>query len=478
MPVIHVLRSFRARSLQRRARALLTRGAYAEALPLCQRVVALVPRSASGWSMLARALRGARRFDEAISACDSALALNSRAALGWEVRGKALADLGRYDEALVAFDHLCALIPPRSRALRTLAEEQRLVPLLKLKRFDQALAAADALLTLRPQHAALWVRRGEACAGLKRASEAQASFARAAELDPTSSLALTHLCQHYYNAHEYDKALAATEQLLALRPQQSSLWKFKGDTLLKRKSYLDARNAYEQALAVGALPAQDRQKLWNNYGITLIYTGRYGDALVAFDSAEAAIPGRAATTVNRGLIFSRLGRFADALDFFDAAHQANPTQVTVLTNLAFTLVCLGRTEQAQATLEAAFAQDMYNGYAWGAKGMLESLLGHDTVALAAFANAIALQPLYAPISATFALHLLVMNDVEQACQMAERAVTLDPYDARSWKAKALALQAAGQAEEAAEVEQRGTALLAEQQAQVDAYLRSRAEGSE
>ncbi len=52
---------------------------------------------------------------------------------------------------------------------------------------------------------------------------------------------------------------------------------------------------------------------------------------------------------------------------------------------------------------------------------------------------------------------------------------LDPYYARAWRVNARALRAAGREEEADAAERRGEELLAEQTAQVEAYLRSKAQ---
>ncbi|HEU5345230.1 MAG TPA: tetratricopeptide repeat protein [Ktedonobacterales bacterium] len=284
---------------------------------------------------------------------------------------------------------------------------------------------------------------------------------------------------YYLNvAKDYDQALEICERMIALQPDRSEPWLLKGDVLIKRRSYREAAQAYARAMSLGVHSPPNQQKVYNNYGIALLYTGRYGEALAAFDQGERAVPGRAATAVNRGFVLVRLGRYHDALPYFDAAHQLDPTQMAPLTNSAFALVCLGRLQLAQEGIENVLARQAGNGYAWGARGMLETRYGHQAAALAAFTTALSYQPDYAPTHATFALSQLVRGAIAGACESAERAVTLDPYDARSWYANAQTLRAAGRLEEAAEAERRGAGLLAEQSAQVDAWLQAKAQRGE
>lgn len=292
------------------------------------------------------------------------------------------------------------------------------------------------------------------------------------------NLDLSRVSYYLHVVKDYDKALEACERMIALQPGQSEPWRLKGDVLITRRRYAEAAQAYAQAMALGVHSPPKQQRLYNNYGIALIYTGRYGDALAAFDQGERAVPGRAATAINRGYLLARLGRYHEAMPYFDAAHRLDHARAEPLTNMAFALVCLGRLQQAHAVIGDVLARQPGNGYAWGARGMLETRYGNTEAALAAFTTALSYQPDYAPTHATFALSQLVEGAVEGACESAERAVTLDPYDARSWYARAQALRAAGRQEEAVAAEQHSAALFAEQSKQVDAYLQARAERGE
>ncbi|HEX6817700.1 MAG TPA: hypothetical protein VF120_04945, partial [Ktedonobacterales bacterium] len=78
----------------------------------------------------------------------------------------------------------------------------------------------------------------------------------------------------------------------------------------------------------------------------------------------------------------------------------------------------------------------------------------------------------APIHATYALALVAQGNPSEALRAVDYALSIDPFEARTWKIKAQALRAAGREGEAAEAERRGVELLAEQTAQVDAYLQA------
>lgn len=102
--------------------------------------------------------------------------------------------------------------------------------------------------------------------------------------------------------------------------------------------------------------------------------------------------------------------------------------------------------------------------------MLEARGGQHGAAMTAFTTAIARTPEYAPTYTEFARLLLTTGDTLRASDEADHAVTLEPFDARAWAVKAQTLRAVGHIEQASEAERHGAALLADQQAQVDAYL--------
>lgn len=470
------------RALRTRAGALLREGKFAEALPICQRVVELAPRLVDGWSDLGWALLGLKRYEEAISACETALFLDERSMWAWNNKGAALARLGRHDEALAAYDRAIALDPAALKYGRTTAHYNRLRELLDLKRYEEALASANLLLRFIPRQANVWVSRAQALSGLKRDDEAEAALAQALKVAPADWFALVQSCLFYGNQrHDYAKALVLCQRMLDLHRDDGYAHTLKGDVLRLLERPAEACVAYEQAIDHAAERGGRSDVFWLSYGRMLTRTGRYGEALAAFDLVDrptATVANARAVQINRGVVLSAIERHSEALACYERAREIDPTSALALTNAAEELVELGRFSEAAALADRALAFDAEFPCRRHTKGILAAARGEFAEARMALQASIEDAPSHSAHHADLADVLIALDDPEQACATIERALALDPYDARSWRIKAAALRAAGKLEEAAEAERHSAALLAEQTAQVDAWLQARAERGE
>lgn len=431
-------KSKQANELARDAQVLMKYGRFEDAIPVCQRLVEIWPSLVGGWEELGYALLKVQRFDEAVTAYDRALALER----------------------------------PNTQQLGLAAHRNRLHALLRLNRLDDALAAADVILTRAPKDQYAWMCRGLVCAQRKHFDDAEKALLNAVDLKPTDQ-ALWRLTRFYADdLHAYDKALEIIERLLASKPNSGSVWQMKGYVLSQSGKRQEACTAFERAIVCGTLADAEVGNLWNNIGDALLYLGRYQDSLVALDKGAALAPGNAYLFITRGEVFSHIERESEALACYEAALQAEPALLIAQTDIAAALVALGSLDEAKVHLDTVFAVNANYGCAWYVTGMRETVLGHFDDALAACDKAIALEPRHASHYVAFAELLLKLDDPEHACQVIDRALALDPYDARSWRIKAAALRAAGREGEATEIERRSAAMLAEQIAQVDAYLKA------
>ncbi|HEX8983476.1 MAG TPA: tetratricopeptide repeat protein [Ktedonobacterales bacterium] len=458
--------------LLKQGRELTQQGKYVEAIVVAQQLVALTPKSHAAWSTLAWLYAQVGRHEDAIPALDKAIALAPQHMHYQARKALALFHLERYTEALAAFEQAHALDPAVP------IQDYHALTLLGLKRYDEALAAANAILAQSERSSLAWFVRGRVYTEKRQYDEAETSLVRSIELEPTYSKIATLGQLYLYKLRNYTKATVISERLLFMAPDRADSWTFNGALLLAQRNYKDARDSYARAFSRGKLSKSNEQTAWNNTGIALLHLGRYGDAMVAFDHADALIGDRVATIINRGYILSRLSRYQQALDYFERAFRINPIQPEAHTNKAFALVQLDRLDEAQAEIEAVLARDPENGYAWGAKGMLEARRGQHGAATTALTTAIAHTPEYAPTYAEFARLLLAIGDTARACAEADHAVTLEPFDARAWAMKAQALRAARRIEEADAAARHGAALLADQQAQVDAYFAAKEQGEQ
>jgi tetratricopeptide (TPR) repeat protein len=420
------------------AQILVKQYKYAEAIPYLQQALTVAP-NLGVWGMLSYALFETERYEEALSACDKAISRDPGA-------------LRRGDS--------------RTHANRVLT-------LIQLKRFDEALAVTDDMLAQASGDSMSWMCHGLALARLNQYGAAEEALLTAVGMAPMNSRAVRELSEFYRQNREYDHAMDACERLLELRQNDAGAWDLKGKILIGYRRYQEVVAAEKRALDCKMETVLGRSIHWGNYGLALIFVGRFNDALAAFDQGEAFAPVRAPQLNCRGVLYSRIERHAEALTWYEAAVKRDPYTATWSLNKAETLVYLGRYDEAESTLDDALSLEPKSFGALCVKGLLETRRGHYDEAMAAFGESIQLDPRHGPTYMELASLLLPVDDAEHACQMAERATTLDPYLAHAWKVNAQALRAAGKLEEAAEAERHGAELLAEQTAQVDAYLQAK-----
>lgn len=420
-----------ARKLHERSLALLQQGDFAEAIPICQRVVQLTPNIADRWARLGWALSLGKQHEEAIAAYVTATTLDSTRIGAWRNLALEYIRLQRYQEALAAADRTCNLMtntfPEGGRA----AYVYRSLALLKLGRLEDALRSTDELLSFAPETRGVWFQRGHILTQMKRFGEAEEAMLHGVELEPENVVGLRELIDLYrLQMRDYTQAEAYCERLIALHPDDGANWKLKGDILFSREDYRNAASAYERALARCANDAASTADIWHSYGSTLISLGRFGEALAAFDKGAAIVSGRVRPINGRGIILSRIGRHEAALAWYEAALHVQFSSV-VLANKAEALAKLGRFVEADAILDEASVMAPDAMAVWAVRGIVATSRGRHEEALAAFNRAIALDPRYAPNNVEFARLLLMLGDVEHACEVAERALALDPYDARA-----------------------------------------------
>ncbi len=150
---------------------------------------------------------------------------------------------------------------------------------------------------------------------------------------------------------EYEEAIAAYDQALAIKPDYHEALYNKGIALSAIGRNEDAIAAYDQALAI----KPDDHEALNNKGIALSAFGRNEDAITAYDQALAIKPDDHEALFNKGNALTALSRHEDAIAAYDQALAIKPDDHRVLRNKGNALSALGRGEDATAAYEQAAA---------------------------------------------------------------------------------------------------------------------------
>ena len=86
----------------------------------------------------------------------------------------------------------------------------------------------------------------------------------------------------HFTARDYEAAISAYQQAVALDPTRPSLWLALGDSYLASAQYTEALNAYERALKLNP----NDPLVWTNRGAALDALGRHREAIMCYEQAS------------------------------------------------------------------------------------------------------------------------------------------------------------------------------------------------
>jgi tetratricopeptide (TPR) repeat protein len=181
----------RGAALLERAQHLCELCRFPDAATLLGQIIAIDPRHAQAWCLMARAQLGQDRPRAALQAARAAASLACDQEWPRRLESMALVHLGRDEEAADAAQDAVRLAPDRWYGHAQLAHAlSHLKP-----RLDDARAAADQGLVLGPHEAGAHIASGAVAAADGRRMDAIAAFSNALCIDPQNSVAHAELAE-------------------------------------------------------------------------------------------------------------------------------------------------------------------------------------------------------------------------------------------------------------------------------------------
>jgi tetratricopeptide (TPR) repeat protein len=243
-------------------------------------------------------------------------------------------------------------------------------------------------LTVRPSLAEAARCRGDALLGRHEYEQALAAYSEALALHPSDPLALHGRGLAAYGKGDLDQALADIDAALRIKPETPTALNNRGLVRLARGDAIAAIADFDTAaqLAPGfAVVRYNRGRAYDQAGAT-------DQALADYDAAIRSDPGFAKAYKARGDALGRRGDRDGALANYDAAIRIHPDDPTALNNRGLLRFARGDYYRAIADFDAAirvrpnYAVVRYN------RGRVYAFLGDTAEAVASFDHALRLDP--------------------------------------------------------------------------------------
>jgi len=431
------------------ARVIRRKGAYTDALALCEAALADAPDDActSLWREKAAALDALERYDEALAAVERALALAPEDARNVACKSSVMIRLKRLDEAMALVDHALALDDYLATAWNARGNI-----LFEQEQYDEAIAAYERAHAIDPDDWRCVANVGNALTELGRYDEALAALDRAQELESDQfTLAINrayalNVMARAGDTSRFAEALAVLDQ--SPRPESTYFWFQRGNALRGLERYDEAVAAFERVIV---LDPDDNEARYNK-AATLNDIFQLDLALESVDQGLANCQTDAKLRKDllelKWYLLNQLERYEDECATLIILLEMEPEHAGALSDYAQALYYLRRPEEALLYAERSLALNPSNALTWRTKGLILEAMNQDEEALTAFEESLRLDGADAFVWAQKAVALRRLERTDEALPAIEMALSLNNSDDFAWHSKGLILEELQRDEEA------------------------------
>ncbi|MGC1309408.1 MAG: tetratricopeptide repeat protein [Phormidesmis sp.] len=270
-------------------------------------------------------------------------------------------DMLNYDNALATFQTAIDSAPEQPRAWVGKGEA-----LYGLGQFSEAVTAFAEATKLAPDYQYAWIWLGNAYDDNGQLEASLAAYAQAIALDGTNPLPYYHRGIALWYDGQGAAATADFQRVSESVPDFPKGWMWLGRSLAQVEDYEGAIAAFDQALA---LDANERDALFGK-GLSLIDLERYDEAVSVFDEFVALVPDAASGWFYQGYSLFGLERYDEALEAYARSLEIDNMRADTWYNQGLTLIELERYEDAKTSFEQVLAIDPENS---NARRQLEDL---------------------------------------------------------------------------------------------------------
>ncbi|MCA1991739.1 MAG: tetratricopeptide repeat protein [Coleofasciculus sp. S288] len=152
---------------------------------------------------------------------------------------------------------------------------------------------------------------------------------------------------------QYEKAIAAYEQAIKIKPDYYEAWYYKGSALYQLQRYEEALASYDQAIQI----KPDSYETWYAKGCSLGQLLKYEEAIASYEQVVQIKPDYYEAWYNKGYSLCQLLKYEEAIASFEKALQIQPDFADAWYNKACCYALQGNVSLALETLQQAIKLD-------------------------------------------------------------------------------------------------------------------------
>ncbi len=226
----------------------------------------------------------------------------------------------------------------------------------------------------------------------------------------------------------FQASLLSFNALLKFKPNDPTIWLFRGDVLWALGRKEDAIVSYQTVLKY----EPDSPIAWNDRGLVLRRLNRPEEALASLNRALGLQPNTVEFLFNRGSVLGQLNRPDEALESFDKALELEPDFAEAWCYRGNALSDLNHKEEALLSYEKAFELTPDFAEAWQRHGVVLDELGQFEEALKSFNIVLKLNVNDFIAQANKGVSLVKLRRFKEALNSFDIVLKLNPNDSNTW----------------------------------------------
>lgn len=325
-------------------KALRDVGELDEALAVARKAVEYDPKSADAHNSLGQVLNDNFEIAEAIACYRMAIELDAKFAPAYANLGLALPFIGQLDEAIACCRKALELEPTLTAAhinLGLILGEKNL--------FDEAIACYTKALEIDSRNASALYNLGLALKGKGQLDEAIASHRKAVEFDPKIAQSHVGLGIALQAKGQVDEAIACYRKALKLKPKSAEAYANLGLALQTEGRLDEALACFQKAIEL----APRSPFAYGMMAAGLLAKGRRDEAVASMRKAVEFAPHKSEVYISLGSVLIAVRQIDEGIISLQKAVELAPQQPEPHNLLGLALMMRGRYDEAKESLDRA-----------------------------------------------------------------------------------------------------------------------------